>query len=101
LEEEEEVYGMSSINNKQQRQLGSSLRNAGKIIVLFALPFTVYMINRGENVAAILMLSFFVVLLPGCALYVAGEGITNKAEHQQQRQGEKEQQQEVPSRRKK
>jgi integral membrane sensor domain MASE1 len=90
---------MSSINNKQQ-QLGRSLRNAGKIIVLFALPFAVYMINRGENVAAILMLSFFVILLPGCALYVAGDRVTKKAE-QQQRQGEKEQQQEAPSRRKK
>lgn len=88
---------MSSINNKQQ--LGRGLRNAGKIIVLFALPFAVYMINRGENVAAILMLSFFVVLLPGCALYVAGDRVTKKAE-QQQRQGEKEQQ-EAPSRRKK
>jgi integral membrane sensor domain MASE1 len=81
---------MSSINNKQQ-QLGRGLRNAGKIIVLFALPFAVYMINRGENVAAILMLSFFVILLPGCALYVAGDRVTKKAE-QQQRQGEKEQQ---------
>ena len=89
---------MSSINNKQQ-QLGHGLRNAGKIIVLFALPFVVYMINRGENVAAILMLSFFVILLPGCALYVAGDRVTKKAE-QQQRQGEKEQQ-EAPSRRKK
>lgn len=89
---------MSSINNKQQ-QLGRGLRNAGKIIVLFALPFAVYMINRGENVAAILMLSFFVILLPGCALYVAGDRVTKKAE-QQQRQGEKEQQQEAPSRRK-
>lgn len=88
---------MSSINNKQQ--LGRGLRNAGKIIVLFALPFAVYMINRGENVAAILMLSFFVILLPGCALYVAGDRVTKKAE-QQQRQGEKEQQ-EAPSRRKK
>lgn len=91
---------MSSINNKQQQQLGRGLRNAGKIIVLFALPFAVYMINRGENVAAILMLSFFVILLPGCALYVAGDRVTKKAE-QQQRQGEKEQQQEAPSRRKK
>ena len=94
---------MSSINNKQQQQrqqLGRGLRNAGKIIVLFALPFAVYMINRGENVAAILMLSFFVILLPGCALYVAGDRVTKKAEHQQ-RQGEKEQQQEAPSRRKK
>lgn len=90
---------MSSINNKQQ-QLGRGLRNAGKIIVLFALPFAVYMINRGENVAAILMLSFFVILLSGCALYVAGDRVTKKAE-QQQRQGEKEQQQEAPSRRKK
>jgi integral membrane sensor domain MASE1 len=90
---------MSSINNKQQ-QLGRGLRNAGKIIVLFALPFAVYMINRGENVAAILMLSFFVILLPGCALYVAGDRVTKKAE-QHQRQGEKEQQQEAPSRRKK
>lgn len=89
---------MSSINNKQQ-QLGRGLRNAGKIIVLFALPFAVYMINRGENVAAILMLSFFVILLPGCALYVAGDRVTKKAE-QQQRQGEKEQQ-EATSRRKK
>lgn len=88
---------MSSINNKQQ--LGRGLRNAGKIIVLFALPFAVYMINRGENVVAILMLSFFVILLPGCALYVAGDRVTKKAE-QQQRQGEKEQQ-EAPSRRKK
>ena len=88
---------MSSINNKQQ-QLGRGLRNAGKIIVLFALPFAVYMSNRGENVAAILMLSFFVILLPGCALYVAGDRVTKKAE--QQRQGEKEQQ-EAPSRRKK
>jgi len=91
---------MSSINNKQQ-QLGRGLRNAGKIIVLFALPFAVYMINRGENVAAILMLSFFVILLPGCALYVAGDRVTKKAEQKQQRQGEKEQQQEAPSRRKK
>lgn len=89
---------MSSINNKQQ-QLGRGLRDAGKIIVLFALPFAVYMINRGENVAAILMLSFFVILLPGCAIYVAGDRVTKKAE-QQQRQGEKEQQ-EAPSRRKK
>ena len=93
---------MSSINNKQQLQLGRGLRNAGKIIVLFALPFAVYMINRGENVAAILMLSFFVILLPGCALYVAGDRVTKKAEQKQQRQGEKEQQQEeAPSRRKK
>jgi hypothetical protein len=98
LGEEEEVYGMSSINNKQQ--LGRSLRNAGKIIVLFALPFAVYMINRGENVAAILMLSFFVILLPGCAIYVAGDRITKKAEQQQKRQWEKEQL-EAPSRRKK
>jgi len=92
---------MSSINNNKQLQLGRGLRNAGKIIVLFALPFAVYMINRGENVAAILMLSFFVILLPGCALYVAGDRVTKKDEQKQQRQGEKEQQQEAPSRRKK
>jgi hypothetical protein len=95
---------MSSINNNnnnKQQQIGRGLRNAGKIIVLFALPFTVYMINRGGNVAAILMLSFFGLLLPGLALYVAGDRITKKAE-QRQRQWEKEQQQEeVPSRRKK
>jgi hypothetical protein len=91
---------MSSINNKQQ-QLGRGLRNAGKIIILFALPFAVYMINRGENVATILMLSFFVMLLPGCAIYVAGERITKKAEQQQKRQWEKDQQEEAPSRRKK
>ena len=88
---------MSSINNKKQP--GRGLRTAGKIIVLFALPFAVYLINGGENVAVILMLSFFVILLPGCALYVAGDRVTKKAEHQQ-RQGEKEQQ-EAPSRRKK
>jgi hypothetical protein len=82
---------MSSINNNnKQQQLGRGLRNAGKIIVLFVLPFAVYMINRGENVAAILMLSFFVILLPGCALYVAGDRITKKAE--EERQCEKEQQ---------
>jgi hypothetical protein len=57
------------------------------------------MINRGENVATILMLSFFVMLLPGCAIYVAGERITKKAEQQQKRQWEKDQQEEAPSRR--
>jgi hypothetical protein len=90
---------MSSINNNKQ-QLGRGLRNAGKIIVLFALPFAVYMINRGENVAAILMLSFLIILLPGCALYIAGDRITKKAEQQQRLQWEKEQQ-EAPSWRKK
>jgi hypothetical protein len=89
---------MSSINNKQQ-QLGRGLRNAGKIIILFALPFAVHMINRDENVATILMLSFFVMLLPGCAIYVAGDRITKKAEQQQKRQWEKDQQEEAPSRR--
>jgi hypothetical protein len=89
---------MNSMNDKQQEQLGRGLRNAGKIIVLFVLPFAVYMINRGENLTNILMLSFFVILLPGCALYVAGDRITKKAE-QRQRQWEKEQQ-EAPKRRK-
>ena len=91
---------MSSINNNKQQHLGRGLRNAGKIIVLFALPFTVYMINRGENVAAILMLSFFAILLPGCAIYVAGDRITKKAGQRQKRQWEKEQQ-EATSRKKK
>jgi hypothetical protein len=89
---------MSNINYKKLP--GRGLRNAGKVIVLFALPFAVYMINRGENVAVILMLSFFIILLPGCALYVAGDRVTKKAEQQRQRQWEKEQQ-EVTSRRKK
>ena len=87
---------MSSINNNKQ-QLGRGLCNAGKIIVLFTLPFAVYMINRGENVAAILMLSFLVILLPGCALYIAGDRITKKAEQLQRLQWEKEQQ-EAPKR---
>ena len=86
---------MSSINNKKQP--GRGLRTAGKIIVLFALPFAVYMINRGENVAVILMLSFFVVLLPGCALYVGGVRIAKKAEGQ----WKWEQEQQERSRRKK
>jgi hypothetical protein len=40
------------------------------------------MINRGENVAVIVMFSFFVILLPGCALYVGGVRIAKKAEEQ-------------------
>jgi hypothetical protein len=86
---------MSSINNKKQP--GRGLRTAGKIIVLFALPFAVYMINRGENVAVILMLSFFVILLPGCALYVGGVRIANKAEEQWKWEQE---QQDTPRRKK-
>jgi hypothetical protein len=86
---------MSRINNKKQP--GRGLRTAGKIIVLFALPFAVYMINRGENVAVILMLSFFVILLPGCALYVGGVRIAKKAEEQWKWEQE---QQETPRRKK-
>jgi hypothetical protein len=71
---------MSSINSKKQP--GRSLRSAGKIIALSTLPFAVYMINRGENVAVIVMFSFFVILLPGCALYVGGVRIAKKAEEQ-------------------
>jgi hypothetical protein len=86
---------MSSINNKKQP--GRGLRTAGKIIVLFALPFAVYLINGGENVAVILMLSFFVILLPGCALYVGGVRIAKKAEEQWKWEQE---QQETPRRNK-
>jgi hypothetical protein len=86
---------MSSINNKKQP--GRGLRTAGKIIVLFALPFAVYLINGGENVAVILMLSFFVILLPGCALYVGGVRIAKKAEEQWKWEQE---QQETPRRKK-
>ena len=55
------------------------------------------MINRGENVAVILMLSFFVVSLPGSALYVGGVRIAKKAEEQ----WKWEQEQQERSRRKK
>ena len=88
---------MSSINDNKQQQVGRGLRNAGKIIVLFALPFAVYMINRGENVTAILMLSFLVILLPGCAVYVGGVRIAKKAEEQWKWDQE---QQETPRRKK-
>jgi hypothetical protein len=88
---------MSSINNNKQQQLGRGLRNAGKIIVLFALPFAVYMINRGENVTAILMFIFLVILLPGCALYVGGVRKAKKAEEQWKWDQE---QQETPRRKK-